>query len=251
MKKMEWLFKTPIAHRGLHNDKFAENSMSAFKAAIDKGLSIEIDVHMSKDGKVVVFHDLTLTRLCGDKRKIIQLDYSELKTLKLNNTEDTIPTLSELLELIDGKVGLLIEIKYRFSKLYKSISEEVYKLIKDYKGNVAIQSFSPKVVRWFKNNAPEVPRGLLATGYQNMDLPHLMKSSMRALNRFFGDKIVRNADPDFIAYNIESFPSPTMKRYRSSGIPFLTWTVREMNHLNIAKEWADNIIFENLDITSF
>jgi glycerophosphoryl diester phosphodiesterase len=248
MKNLDWLFKTPIAHRGLHNESVAENSYTAFAAAIDKGYSIETDVHFSADGKLVVFHDFTLKRLCGVDRKITSMTVSELKQLRLMNTQDTIMTLDELLKLVDGKVGLLIEIKFRMQSIYKKISEEVYKAIKDYKGNVAIQSFSPSVVRWFKDNAPEIPRGMLASGYQNLNIPQLMKKGMRLLNRLFGAKIVKMTEPDFIAYNILSFPNPRLQALKEKGMPFLTWTVNKKELLTSAQEYADNIIFENIEV---
>lgn len=251
MKKLDWLFNIPIAHRGLHNDKFAENSMSAFKAAIDKGFNIEIDVHLSSDGEVIVFHDFDLKRICGIDIPTSSVNSTDLKKYRLLNTDDTIPTLKELLQLIDGKVGLLVEIKYKSIKGKNRISPKVYELIKDYKGDVAIQSFSPTVVKWFRINADEIPRGMLATAYENMKFSNIVRKTLRALNRLLGDKVMKMTMPDFIAYNILSFPSPTMKRFRASGIPFLTWTVNKMEHLPIAKEWADNIIFEKLDITEF
>jgi len=251
MKNFEWLMKTPVAHRGLHNDVLPENSMSAFKAAIEKGYGIEIDVHLTRDGKLVVFHDFTLKRICGIDKYISEFTADELSKIKLKDTEETIPTLEELLRVIDGKVGLLIEIKYRPNKFYKNISEEVYKMIKDYKGNVAVQSFSPGVVKWFKLNAPEITRGFLATGYQNLNVPSFVKAGMRLLNKMFGAKMVKSLDPDFIAFNILSFPNKVVDGERSKGRPVITWTVNKPELLTKAKKHADNIIFEKIDIKEY
>ncbi len=248
-KEIEWLFNTPICHRGLHNGgDIAENSMTAFKKAIEKGYNIEIDVHTSADGNIIVFHDYNLKRVCGVDISPEEINSSELSQYKLNGTEDSIPTLKELLQVIDGKVGLLIEIKYKAGKKYRQVSPKVYELIKDYKGKVAIQSFSPTIVKWFKNNAPEIPRGLLATGYQELKIPSFVKSGLRSLNRLIGGKVFKITDPNFIAYNVMSFPSPTMKRVREGGMPFLTWTVNSEKAVTLAKEWADNVIFERIDI---
>jgi glycerophosphoryl diester phosphodiesterase len=124
-------------------------------------------------------------------------------------------------------------------------------MIKDYKGNVAVQSFSPAVVKWFKDNAPEATRGLLATGYQNLGMPEIVKKGMRLISRIVGLRVIRSIAPDFIAFNILSFPSRKMKMLRESGMPFLTWTVNKMNLLTEAKKYADNIIFERIDITEY
>lgn len=248
MKDIKWLFDTPIAHRGLHNKDIAENSITAYKAAIDKGYNIEIDVHMSSDGELLVFHDYSLERVCGIDKKISTISTKELNNYKLSGTEDIIPTLKEVLELIDGKVGLLIEIKYRFDNVYKNIAEKVYESVKDYKGKVAIQSFSPFVMKWFKYNAPDMIRGLLATAYDDMKLPSIIKKSMKGFSRLIGKKVIGKLQLDFIAYNILSFPSPIMEFYKSKGMPLLTWTVRKIEDIDKAKKYADNIIFENLEI---
>ena len=107
MPEMNWLFLTPVAHRGLHDAEKPENSMSAFRAAIEHGFTIEIDVHLSSDGHLVVFHDDNLKRVCGVDKKVAKCTLAELKTMKLKGTEETIPTFDEFLALVDGKVGIL------------------------------------------------------------------------------------------------------------------------------------------------
>lgn len=251
MKNFDWLLNTPIAHRGLHDNTCAENSMTAYKAAILKGFSIEIDVHPSSDGKVIIFHDYTLTRVCGVELPTTSVCSTDREKYKLNNTEDFIPLLAELLKLIDGKVGLLIEIKYKNNKYYRKLCPMVYALIKDYKGPVAIQSFSPTVVRWFKRNAPEITRGLLATSYGELKVSPFVRNIMRRGNRIFGGSVIRIINPDFLAFNILSLPSPTVARIRAKGLPVITWTVRQLDQIPIAEDCATNIIFEKIDISSF
>ena len=108
---MTWLFQTPVAHRGLHDDILPENSIPAFRAALERGFNIEIDVHLSSDGHLVVFHDDNLKRVCGVDKKVAKCTLEELRTMRLKGTENTIPTFDEFLALVDGKVGILCEIK--------------------------------------------------------------------------------------------------------------------------------------------
>ena len=139
--KLDWLLATPVAHRGLHDDIRPENSMPAFKAAIEKGYTIEIDVHLSSDGHIVVFHDDNLKRVCGVDKKVAKCTLKELKTMKLKGTDNTIPTFDEFLALVDGKVGILCEIK-GLNPYDNSISKAVCERLKTYKGNIALQSFN-------------------------------------------------------------------------------------------------------------
>ena len=105
---MTWLFQTPVAHRGLHDDILPENSIPAFRAALERGFNIEIDVHLSSDGHLVVFHDDNLKRVCGVDKKVAKCTLEELRTMRLKGTENTIPTFDEFLALVDGKVDAVI-----------------------------------------------------------------------------------------------------------------------------------------------
>ena len=129
-----------IAHRGLHNTEngIAENSFSAYGEAIKAKLPIEIDIRLSSDGEVVVFHDDTLQRVCGIDKKVIDLSLRELRELQLSGTEDTIPTFRQVLELVDGSVPLLIEIK-TVGKRNLELCENTWAILKDYKGKYAVK----------------------------------------------------------------------------------------------------------------
>ena len=109
--KISWIKETPIAHRGLHTKDIPENSLSAFENALKNNYAIELDVQFTKDKEVVVFHDENLKRMTNDTRNIEDVNYDELKNLRLGNTNEIIPTLEEVLELVDSKVAILIEIK--------------------------------------------------------------------------------------------------------------------------------------------
>ena len=162
--KLDWLLATPVAHRGLHDDIRPENSMPAFKAAIEEGYTIEIDVHLSSDGHIVVFHDDNLKRVCGVDKKVAKCTLKELKTMKLKGTDNTIPTFDEFLALVDGKVGILCEIK-GLNPYDNSISKAVCERLKTYKGKIALQSFNYGAVRYCRRHS-DLPSGQLCT-WQN------------------------------------------------------------------------------------
>ena len=156
-----------IAHRGLHNidNSIPENSMLAFKKAIEGGFAIENDIHLTKDGEVVVFHDDTLTRVCGVEGKVEDKTLAELKELNLLGTNEKIPTLRECLELVGGRVPLLIEFKVVGGNA-KALSEKANEILKDYEGLYFVQSFYPNVLSWYKKNRPDICRGQLSTAFK-------------------------------------------------------------------------------------
>ena len=153
------LLKIDYAHRGLHNSDAPENSLSAYSRAIEQGFGIEIDVQLSSDGKIFVFHDENLKRMCGCEKKLSELTSDELKAFKLAGTNESIPTLDEVLELVDARVPLLIEIKY-YSRT-KELCELLATRLDSYIGSFAVQSFDPRVLRYFKKKRPKFARGQL------------------------------------------------------------------------------------------
>ncbi len=227
-----WLFEKPIAHRGLHIDGATENSMESFRKAIDKGYHIETDVHLLKSGEVVVFHDSTLKRVCNKNVKIEELTLDDIKSdnYLLPNGEH-IPLFSEMLDLVNGKTGILLELKFAGFGTHK-LEEEVYKLIKGKESWIAVQSFSPFIVTWFAENAPEFYRGLLSMAILGIDVPlHYKKMK-----------------PHFISYQIGGIGC--VKRFvEKKGLNLLTWTINTEAKVNAAiKNKVNNIIFENVDL---
>ena len=144
--------KKPIAHRGIHAS-VPENTISAFKKAIEKGYPIELDVQLSKDNEVVVFHDSNLNRLSGIDKKVNSLKYSELKKISLTNKDDKIPTLKESLKLINGKVPVIVELKG--NQKGHLLEEKVARILDKYQGKFCIKSFNHDIVRWFYLNRPK------------------------------------------------------------------------------------------------
>ena len=153
------LLAIDYAHRGLHDDKLPENSLAAYSNAIKNGYGIEIDVQLSSDGEIFVFHDENLKRMCGVERKLSEMTSDEIKALRLLDTDEHIPTLTEVLDLVDASVPLLIEIKYysRTKELCALLAEK----LDTYYGSFAIQSFDPRVLRYFKKYRPRFARGQL------------------------------------------------------------------------------------------
>ena len=154
-------FLRPYAHRGLWSEGKPENSMAAFHAAVEAGYGIELDVQLSSDGTVMVFHDYTLDRVCGREGLLTDLTAAELTALPLMGTEQTIPTLAQVLEAVDGRVPLLIELKGETGDT--SIVGATLAVLKDYRGAWCMESFNPLLVRAVKKQAPNLVRGLLST----------------------------------------------------------------------------------------
>ncbi len=170
-RQVNWLIDRPIAHRGLHNIArgIPENSLSAFDAAIRAALPIEFDVRLTEDQQAIVFHDGNLQRLTGVNRQVASTSLREIQRLPIAGTDERPPSLEEALEFIDGRVPVLIEVKA--SRPPGELEGTVFKAIRDYNGLAAVQSFSPKSMRWFRENAPGVIRGQISGTYRLHDLP--------------------------------------------------------------------------------
>lgn len=234
---MDWLLATPIAHRGLHKGfKIPENSYTAFEKAISKNYAIELDVRITKDKKVVVFHDKNLIRVCGVKKKIANQNYDNIKNITLYNSKEKIPLFSDILKLIDGRVPLFVEIK-NYSDVGE-FEELVFNELKDYKGNYAICSFNEEVVKWFKDNKPEVKRGLI--------YGDLHKFKIRYHNLVFIKKVL-SCKPDFISLDYKLLDTLLPKITRVFNKPLVCWTVNKKKKLAKSLIVSDNIIFENVN----
>ncbi len=170
MTSIDWIKKRPVAHRGLHdlNKERWENTLSAFEAAAKAGFAIECDVHLTRDGGVVVFHDDELKRLAGREGYISDLTLAEATALKVGGTADHVPTLRQMLDLVDGRVPLVIELKGIEGK-DDGLVAAVAKELASYKGEAAIMSFDHHLIRRFEADAPGIPGGLTAEGTSTKD----------------------------------------------------------------------------------
>lgn len=233
-----WIVESAIAHRGLYNQDLPENSLGAFENAMQNGYPIELDVHLISDGTIVVFHDFTLARLTGKDGYIKNLTKQELSDCKLNGTQYSIPTLIEVLELIKGNVPILIEIKNQ-SKVGE-LETELYKILKNYNGEYAIESFNPFVLEWFKNHAPEVLRGQLS-GYLKEEKLHFWEKF--ALKRMILNKKI--SQPHFICYEADTLPNRFASKYKK--LPLIAWTIKNQEQYLKVVKYCDNIIFEGFE----
>ena len=236
--KISWIKETPIAHRGVHTKDIPENSLSAFENALKNNYAIELDVQFTKDKEVVVFHDENLKRMTNDTRNIEDVNYDELKNLRLGNTNEIIPTLEEVLELVDSKVAILIEIKD--CKDYIELSEKTYEILKGYEGNYAIQSFNPFILEWYKNNASEVIRGQLSGTFTEGS------ESLNSFEKFVLKNMLLNfkSKPNYIGYELEGIPKSKLESLRKKGVPIIVWTVKNKEDMEKAYKYSDKITFE-------
>lgn len=231
-----WLVTQMIAHRGLHNTQAPENTLAAFERAVQAGYPIELDVREIDDGTVVVIHDLKLSRLTGSDGYVTNLTRDNLKKYKIMKTEQTIPLFSEVLELVNGQVPILIEIKNvnKVGKLEKSI----YEMLKAYEGEYAVQSFNPYSIEYFKHFAPSITRGQLSSFFINENSVSPIKKYV--LKRMLFNHISR---PDFISYDQTNLPNRYVSKY--SHLPVLAWTIRSQAEYERVLPYCNNIIFEN------
>lgn len=224
------------AHRGLHTrDKSVpENSLAAFRQAAQEGYGIELDVQLSKDGEVVVFHDDTLDRVCGVHARVDELTWPELQQLRLCGTDEQIPLFSEVLKNIQGCEALIVELKN--GPRNRELCEKTLALLENYHGNVCIESFNPLIVAWFRFHAPDLIRGQLATTVSNY-----ADDGIRGIRAFVLHHTLLNflARPQFIAYRVGPRP-PLVRLCTWLGALNVGWTSHEPRN----EQGRDAVIFE-------
>ena len=224
------------AHRGLHSRdrSVPENSLAAFRLAARAGYGIELDVQLSKDGQVVVFHDADLKRVCGVDGRVDELTLAELQQLRLCGTEERIPLWSEVLGAIRGAGPLLVELKN--GRRNRELCEKTYKLLESYRGDVCIESFNPFIVAWFRFHAPDLIRGQLAAPYGDY-----RRDKLPVLRSFLLSRNLFNifARPQVIAYEIGPRPL-TVRISELLGAMRFCWTSHEPRN----EKGRDGVIFE-------
>lgn len=231
--------RTLYAHRGLHANEggVPENSLSAFAAAATAGYGVELDVQFTADRQIVVFHDNDLKRMCGVDLRVDELTYAELKTLPLLNSDQHIPLLSEVLEIL-GDTTLLCEFKAMRSYTDTSLCAATLPLLDAYKGHVCIESFNPFMVRWFRKHAPRYIRGILSKKFENGEVASALRFPVSSL---FTNWLCR---PDFIAYQHTDHSQPFFRLCRLFRPMTVAWTVQSPTEAAEAKKHFDTIIFE-------
>ncbi|MDX1780171.1 MAG: glycerophosphodiester phosphodiesterase family protein [Thalassovita sp.] len=236
----------PIAHRALHDVARgrAENSPAAIRAAIAAGYGIEIDLQLSSDGQPMVFHDYDLVRLTGEKGPVQRRSAAELGQITLLGGKDTIPTLAQVLDLVAGRVALLIEIKDQDGIMGANIGrleQAAAKALQGYAGPVAVMSFNPHTVLKMATLCPDIPRGLTTSAYRAEDWQLLPKGTR--------DRLREIPDYDatgscFISHEAEDLTRPRVADLKRRGAGILCWTVRSPEAEAEARKVAQNITFE-------
>jgi len=229
-----WLIAQPFAHRGLHGAAVAENSRTAFAAAIRDGHGIELDVRLTRDGFAAVFHDAELARLTGRDGRVADFTVADLGPLSLAGSRDRIEALPQVLAFVARRAPLLIELKTDGdAHVAARLCLSVRYALEGYRGHAAVMSFDPAVGEWFATHAPDVTRGLV------VGAP--VRDRLRSLRCHLH---LRRAKPHFLAHDVRAFPSSIAARARRRGLPVLAWTVRSPDDYARAQAHADEIIFE-------
>lgn len=230
---------TLFAHRGLHtgDSRIPENSLPAFLKAKEAGYGVELDVQLTADKQVVVFHDDTLLRMCGIDGRVDEFTYAELKELRLLNSDETIPLLSDVLLILEDTT-VLCEFKTMRSYTDTSLCALTLPLLEQYKGAVCVESFNPMMMRWFRKHAPHYIRGILGKRFDETEVPSRFRGLLSSL---FTNFLCR---PDFIAYSFEDRDQPFFRFCRLFRPMTLAWTITSnAQQVDSAKQF-DTIIFE-------
>lgn len=237
----------PIAHRALHDRAQGrpENSRAAVRAAIAAGYGIEIDIQPSSDMVPMVFHDYDLRRLTGESGRIRARTAAELQSIRLTDGDEGIPTLADILAIVDGQVPLLIEVKDQDGAMGAAVGpleEAVAADLAAYRGPVALMSFNPHSVAALARHAPGLPRGITTSAYRPQDWPLLPAATCDHL-RDIPD--VDRTGASFISHEAADLDRPRVSALKAQGIAVLCWTIRSPQAEADARRIAENVTFES------
>ena len=240
----DWLFRRPIAHRGLHDREagIVENSPAAARAAMSRNYAIECDVQLTADLDAVVFHDFTLDRLTRESGRVSDLRADRLDGVALLGSADRIPTFSAFLSTVDGRVPLVCEVKSRFDGDLR-LADRVADIAASYDGPLAIKSFDPQVIVHLRSRLWAGPLGIVAeASYDDPEWIDLSPQRKRDLSQFLHFAETR---PDFLSYHVGDLPHAIPYLCRTAiDMPVMAWTVRTSEQRQRAATWADQMVFE-------
>lgn len=230
-----------VAHRGLfNNEDIPENSIPAFQKAVEAGYAIELDVQLTADDRLVVFHDASLKRVCGDDRNIFDVSYDELKNLRLLDTDEKIPLFEDVLKVIGGRVPLVMELKP--DGRYLETASRASDMLSNYQGAVCLESFHPMILSWYRKNDPEMLRGLLSTNFFRENDSHSLPVKFLLTNLMLNFL----ARPDFISYNKLFKNQFSYRLCRALYKPVnACWTIKNQRQLNKARDVFTIFIFDS------
>lgn len=227
------------AHRGLHGNGLPENSMGAFRAALESGYGIELDIHLLADGNLAVMHDSPLLRTTGADGVIEDLTTEDLKNYRLEGTDETIPEFKEVLELFDGKAPLVVELKVHGGN-YAALTEAACKMLEGYNGVYCMESFDPRCLLWLKKHRPDIIRGQLTEDYfaTKAKLPFVLKW---LLSENLGNFLTK---PDFVAYRYRDRHSTLSNLFCMGRMTGVSWTIQTQEEFDCAVREGWVPIFE-------
>lgn len=228
-----------IAHRGLHSLTVPENSLTSFVLAAEKGIAAELDVRLTKDMKLVVFHDESLKRMCGVDVKLSDLTYDELLKYKLSETEEHIPLLKDVLKAIGGRVPVLIEIKRGAPRWVTE--KRLHRLLEGCKSQYAVQSFDPISLLWFRLFDRKTPRGMLVSEKGGNTV--FEKLMLKLCAKPFVWKLI--ADPSFVSYDLKCITLEKVFAVIDRGADLFTWTADTPELIEAAGTFSKTVIAEN------
>lgn len=236
--------KVHYAHRGLFDNKTEapENSLAAFKKAVEKGYGIELDVQLSKDHKLVVFHDATLKRMCGVEGNVWDYTLEELKQFTLKQSKEQIPTFEEFLEVVDGKVPFILE--YKLDVVQTKVCELANEVLKDYKGAYCIESFHPYALIWYRKHRPDVLRGQLCEEFFR-NRKYRKKLVFWPLSFLLFNVLTR---PDFIAFNHKHVNNISRNVCKWLGALSVAYTVQSQEEYEKVKKRFNLFIFDHFSL---
>jgi glycerophosphoryl diester phosphodiesterase len=242
MRDLSWLLARPIAHRGLHQKKHGilENTPSAFSGAMAQNYAIECDLQISADGEAMVFHDETLDRLTTQTGLLKARTRKTLQTIELKNSTDHMQTLGELLDQVQGRVPLVIELKTHWDGDV-ALVQRALKVLEPYGGPYALMSFDPDLVAALAELSPQTVRGITADRgvdpYYDM-LPPVRRSELQQFSH------VARTRPHFTSFRFQDLPFAPLQALRDHGHTLITWTIRSPEQEQTARRYSDQITFE-------
>lgn len=239
----EMLRRFRYAHRGLHDSKngIPENSMAAFRLAAEQGYGIELDVHLTRDGRLAVIHDDSLLRTAGVDVKASELTAEELGQYRLEGTDEKIPFLEEVIPLFEGKAPMIVELKVE--KNSAKLAEAACDLLEQYCVDYCIESFHPQAIRWLKKHRPDVCRGQLSQNFLKGTPTGMGKAADFAMTHCLTTFLTQ---PDFIAYNHEHRKRLNLRIAKKVWqVQEISWTVRTPEVMKDCENDGCLIIFEN------
>ncbi len=241
-RALEFLTARPIAHRGLHDlaKGAVENTASAFAAAIAGGYAIECDLQLTMDGEAVVFHDEQLERLTESTGMVKDRTAAEMKSLVIRNSQDRVQTLRELLDQVQARVPLVIELKSHWDG-DERLAERALAVLKSYDGPYCLMSFDPDIIAAVRRLSPETIRGIVAERAFDPYYDALPREKQVELRTF---SHVARTRPDFVSFYFEELPWAPVSALRAKGTPVITWTIRSASEARQALRHCDQITFE-------